>query len=327
VKRLISLGVPAQGAMNTFATMSEGWGEFKNYMAGGIDTIRRVIFSFPSIYELLPSYSKCCRIGNEGNYTDFDPTDLEIWRTNDWLPPEYRGVRIAVVEKALGDARRLRTIMREPLPASVELTAIAGDRFGTYLYLYIDPGDRRWSKWRFSKNRGDGTVPLWSAANWTADTSNLGDSLPAFVDHATIFDDQWIINLLQRKLNSVSGPPPVSGRTVPIAVTKSGNSVEISLVDARFDPPIAFSGSMAQLYLTITVADEVQRDDLAPRVLLESPSGKEDVTVRETTTDSDLQRRILQFVGSVRLNEAGGHAARITVPGVGTYTRDILVVE
>jgi pimeloyl-ACP methyl ester carboxylesterase len=245
VKRFISLGVPSYGAMNAFATMSEGWGEFKNFMAGGIDAIRRVIFSFPSVYELLPSYDKCCRIGNETAYTPFDPTDVSVWKANDWIPFEHRGTRLALVEKAFRDARRIHSIMRQPLPVDVEVTLIAGDRFGTYLYLYVDPNDRRWTNWRFSKNRGDGTVPLWSAASL-----NVADSLPAFVDHATIFDDKWIVIKLQRMLNKASGPPPVSSPTIPLAVTKSGNPVEVSLIDAWFEPPIVFSGGDAQLHLS-----------------------------------------------------------------------------
>ena len=101
VARFFSLGVPARGSMNSFATMSGGWGEFQNFMAGGIGAIRRVVFSFPSLYELLPSYEKCCRFGNEDNYSTFDPTDAKVWIDNDWIPAEHRGPRFALIEKAM----------------------------------------------------------------------------------------------------------------------------------------------------------------------------------------------------------------------------------
>jgi pimeloyl-ACP methyl ester carboxylesterase len=322
VKRFISLGVPAQGAMNAFAIMSEGWGQFKNLMAGGIATIRRVVFSFPSLYELLPRYDNCCRIGDETTYAPFDPTDVNVWKANGWIPPEHGGPKLALVEKAFGDAQRLRELMRQPLPDSVEVTLIAGDRFGTYLYLYVDPNDRRWTKWRFSKNRGDGTVPLWSAANL-----NVGDSLPAFVDHATIFDDKWITIKLQRMLNKKSGPPPVSAPSIPLALSRTGNPVEVSLIDVSFEPPIVFSGEEAQFHLSISVVDEVQRDELSPAVWLDGPSGKMDLVLRNATTNADLERRVLKFFASPRLTDAGPHSVRINVPGVGTYTKDVLVLE
>src|SRR5262249_35599423 len=134
VKRLISLVVPSRGSMNSLAEMTNGWGGFENFLAGGITTIRRVMFSFPSLFELFPSYAHCCRIGKQGDkdFEDFDPTDSALWQLGDWIPPEHRsGVRLANVVQALANARKLKLILSEPLPSQVEhleQTIIAGDR-------------------------------------------------------------------------------------------------------------------------------------------------------------------------------------------------------
>jgi hypothetical protein len=50
-----------------------------NWSSWGATHVFARVFSFPSVYELLPSYNDCCRIGDETKYTPFDPTDFAIW--------------------------------------------------------------------------------------------------------------------------------------------------------------------------------------------------------------------------------------------------------
>jgi hypothetical protein len=310
--------------MNSFATMSAGWGEFQNFLAGGLGTIRRVVFSFPSLYELLPSYEKCCRFGDEDKYTTFDPADAKVWTDNDWIPAEHRGARLALIEKAMSQAKRLRTLMRQPLPANIEVTMIAADRFSTHYYLYVDPEKRNWTSWRFSKARGDGTVPVWSAANKDDD---IGDSLPAFVDHATIFNDKWIVSLLERKLNRRGDPPPVSGQGAPRVATKSGKTAGLVLVDATFEPPVAVLGDQTRFDLIVSLADRIEQDDLAPLVSLQTPSEQRDLVLQNVTTQTDLERRVLKFTTSFEAKDSGPHSALISFSGAALYSKDILVVD
>jgi pimeloyl-ACP methyl ester carboxylesterase len=77
VARFISLAVPSRGSMNALAEMTNGWGGFENWLAGGIGDIRRVMFSFPSLYELFPGYDDCCRLDDQyraGSPTSIQPT-------------------------------------------------------------------------------------------------------------------------------------------------------------------------------------------------------------------------------------------------------------
>jgi pimeloyl-ACP methyl ester carboxylesterase len=324
VKRFIALGVPAHGAMNSLATMSAGWGDVQNFLAGGLDTVRRVIFSFPSLYELFPSYEDCCRLGHEKEFKAFDPTDAGVWKAGDWIPSEHRsGARLALFEGALASARQLRLLMHEPLPPTVEQTLFAGDYFGTYLYFYVDPANRSWTKWRFSKNRGDGTVPYWSAA-----PEGAGRRLPSFSDHPTIFSDKWVLKTLELMLNANEKLPPISGpANVALALSKSGKELEVFLVDASFDPPIAAAGDLARLDLSIRFADRVGRDDVLPAVVLEGPSETKPLAVENVTTGADLDVNVLRFVAPIETRDPGAYSARITVPGMRPYTRDMLVLD
>src|SRR5262249_18464333 len=66
-------GTPFLGSMSTLGTLSEGWGTIPNWLAGGIDTIRRTALSFPSLLELLPRYRECCSFKRaENQYLSID---------------------------------------------------------------------------------------------------------------------------------------------------------------------------------------------------------------------------------------------------------------
>ena len=60
-------------------------------------------------------------------------------------------------------------------------------------------------------SRGDGTVPVWSAVNNFTPPNPLAGSEPSFVEHATIFADDWVINKLSREFVE-NLPAPGAGR-------------------------------------------------------------------------------------------------------------------
>ncbi|MGX9146459.1 lipase/acyltransferase domain-containing protein [Mesorhizobium sp. 128a] len=326
VARFISLAVPSRGSMNALAEMTNGWGGFENWLSGGIGTIRRVMFSFPSLYELFPSYDHCCRFGRpvQGGFTEFDPTDAKLWQAGDWIPPEERtGPRLANVLQDLDNARKLKAILRQPLPPTIEQTLIAGDKFSTNLYLYVDPNVRTWEHWHFSQSVGDGTVPLWSAANsdWP------GQSLPAFTDHATIFDDKGVVNKLQRMLNKNAGPPPIAMASLPLARTASDRLVEISMVKAEFDKSVVKAGDGARLTISIVFVDPIAKGDLQPNLMLSDPTGSQQLPVQDTTSVTDEANRTLSFSASVSTSPPGAYSVRISIPGMGgAYSRDIVAL-
>jgi hypothetical protein len=284
------------------------------------------MFSFPSLYELFPGYDHCCRFGRpvQGGFTDFDPTDPKLWQAGDWIPPEERtGPRLAAVLQGLNNARKLKALLRQPLSPTIEQTLIAGDKFSTNLYLYVDPTDRTWEHWHFTESVGDGTVPLWSAANsdWP------GRSLPAFVDHATIFDDKLVVNLLQRMLNKNAGPPPIAIASLPLARTTSDRLVEISIVKAEFDKSVVNAGVGDRLTISIVFVDRIAKGDLQPSLMLNDPTGPHQLPVKDTTSALDEANRTLSFSAAVSTSLPGAYSVRISIPGMGgAYTRDIVAL-
>lgn len=326
VVRFISLAVPSRGSMNALAEMTNGWGGFENWLAGGVGTIRRVMFSFPSLYELFPNYDHCCRFGRPvpGGFTDFDPTDAKLWEAGDWIPPEERtGARLAAVRQGLDNARRLKIILRQPLPSGIEQTLIAGDKFSTNLYLYVDPNDRTWERWHFTQSVGDGTVPLWSAAN----SDSPGQSLPAFVDHATIFDDKWVVNRLQRMLNKNAGPPPIAITSLPLARTVADRLVEISMVKAELDKSVVKAGDGDHVTISIVFVDPIEKGDVQPSLIMNDPTGAHQLPVQDTTSTADEANRTLSFSAAIKTSLPGAYSIRISIPGMGgTYTRDLVAL-
>src|SRR5262249_52490336 len=153
------------GSMNALATLSDGWGTIANLLAGGLDSIRNTVFSLPAFYELFPRYDSCCRIGSESQFESVDILNYEVWRQQDWMPPQFASGAGAISAKANFDrAAKLRELFRNRQVPGVEQVIVAGDAFATRYYLYAARQDPSWHNWRFSSSRGDGTVPVWSAA-------------------------------------------------------------------------------------------------------------------------------------------------------------------
>lgn len=298
VRKALYLGTPFLGSMNALATLTDGWGVFANYIAGGIDVIRRTMLSFPALYELFPRYGKACRFGDRRSYTAFNVYDPAHWNAYDWLPEEYRdgGQRAAAFRENLARADRLASIVSRSVPGVEELR-IAGDHQDTRLYLYVDRDRPGWRNWTFSSSRGDGTVPLWSAAN--AASGDLAGALPSFVEHATIFRDEWVKTVLLREL-VVTAPPLVNARTSDI-MTSGGSAERLEVLDAQLDPPIAAPGTVVRLVVTLRFpadAGIVRGDVSCPTARIAGTSALVEALV-DVTEDAGLAEKKLTFVANL----------------------------
>ena len=310
--KIIYMATPFRGSMNSFATLSEGWGWF-NVMAGGIETIRRVALSFPSLYELLPTYEHCCRLGTPQRYTDLDILKASTWRDRNWLPPEYAasGARAHVFDLGLDRARQIGTLMRTAIPDVPELR-FAGDVIATPLWLYVNPAGKDWHSWSFRRERGDGTVPVWSANNNFKTTEG---SDPSFAEHATIFEDKWLANKLASEL--VGGPPPPVAAELVEEITTNDGVKRLALLRSKLDPPLVLPGATTKLNVTLDFADDVM-----PGIVEPSASVRDEHTVKlkmiETTTQTSAMARRLTFVREIRApREEGTYRIDINVPSKG----------
>ena len=295
VNKIVFLGTPFLGSMNAFATLSEGWGGFQNIIAGGLDTIRNTAFSFPAIYELLPSYENCCRIGTRTDYTAVDPTDPKVWRQYGWLPAEYdTGALANYLNDRLARTREVHDIMRKPFPSGFNAVKVVSDTFATNLYLLVPRSNPSWKNWTFVKARGDETVPAWSAAN---NTSTLEGTTPSFSVHATIFNDRTIQSILERELLDVMMPRTARLRALP---TASGPFKPFEFIDVALDPDAVPIGQSIKVRLAITWLEPSRRGDYNPRAVLKGPGANTSITFIETTTDDDIARRLLVFEGELK---------------------------
>jgi pimeloyl-ACP methyl ester carboxylesterase len=295
IRKIVFLGTPFEGSMNALATLSEGWGSFKNRFAGGIEAIRRVVLSFPAMYELFPRYDTCCRMGSETSFNPFNLFDSQLWLDNDWLPPEYRsGVRLIRFKEDLTRAQTLRSILAKPSP-EVEKVMVAGDAFATSLYLYVQRDNRSWKNWRFSKSRGDGTVPVWSAAE---NFGTLAGTRPSFAEHATIFTDQGVKNVLLRELVS-NMPPPVATSGALFRLVTAGGTKDVNLIDIGVQPQTTAPGTTVQLSVSVEFAQSVGRGDFLPTAHYLGPDGPVLLKLAEMTSDQDLVARRLTFAAPI----------------------------
>jgi hypothetical protein len=208
------------------------------------------------------------------------------------LPPEYRsGDRAAFFDQSLANAKRLHATFRAK-PANVEEVRIAGAAKATRLYLYVPPQQPSWKDWRITADDlGDGTVPIWSAANG----AELAGTDPSFSVHATIFDDKWVAEKIKRELVPVP-PPPVAGRVFNAVSTQDGIR-EIELVDSEVVPAVADAESHVLLRIEARFKQAVTRESFYPSVFLVTATRDIPVVLTDTSTPNDIASRVMRFEG------------------------------
>jgi pimeloyl-ACP methyl ester carboxylesterase len=228
VNKIVYFGTPFLGSASTLGTLSEGWGSFSNRLAGGMDKVREVAISFPGFLELLPRYDHCCFVRNaNGSRRDIDIFDAEQWKAMNWLPNLIKTspTRFAVFKANLERSKMLNVLLGATPPGVTEVR-FAGDAQPTRVYFAVRDGATSPSSdtWLFTKDKGDGTVPVWSAARNPAFNS-LAGALISFSEHATLFDDTWAKDELKHELLAITPVrrEPISGRGHPvISVTAEG---------------------------------------------------------------------------------------------------------
>jgi hypothetical protein len=247
-----------------------------------------------------------------------------FWKSQGWLPSEYQGGdAFKALQDAMDRAKDLHQLVAKALPSEVQQVFFAGDLISTKLYLYVDPSKPSWDHWSYSNSVGDGTVPIWSAA-----PAGISTSLPSFSDHATIFDDQYVVDTLKRLLNCNSVPPLIAATNLRLARTANDDIVGVSTIDVESNQTGARVGSQIELSITITMVDQIAAGQLSPGVVVTGPNGTVPTSLSETTTPADVGARVLRY--SVKFDAAipGSYSSRVTIPGVsGSYTRDVFAIS
>jgi len=207
IHTIFYMGTPFLGSANTFGAIAEGWGTIENVIAGGKNTIRQAILSFPSFLELLPRYENCCYVREVSNEQRFlDIFQVRTWAQLNWLPiSQIDYANNSAFAANLQRAASLNEFTIGPAQHGIREVRVAGDAHSTKLYLGMLASNTRPEGWVFTKAGGDGTVPKWSAAD-NLGFDSLAGTLQSFGEHATIFDDKWVQDELMRELTN-DGPP------------------------------------------------------------------------------------------------------------------------
>jgi len=170
VRRLITMGTPHRGSAKMLETLDEGWGFWRNLAAGGLGTVRETVLTFPSIYELMPSYRDCCALGPPGSAPSREISDHKLWQSMPWLPTSLKGANgTAFLQRTLGNLVRMKEITADPIPEGVRFYPLCSALFDTLLQVYWDPSSGGIS--HRVTGKGDGTVHIRSAANDRLETA------------------------------------------------------------------------------------------------------------------------------------------------------------
>lgn len=319
VSKLVTLGTPHLGSVETFWTFRNGLGSLKNFVVGGDELVRKTVFSFPSMYELLPTYDNCCIVGapDDADRTPTNILDFETWIRYKWIPAGFEGETARKqIEKFLRSAAQLHELIVSPQPVGVKFIKIGGDLFKTYTRVYVDKSSGKPLRW--DQFGGDGTVPLISAA-----ANNLEDTDPAIHVHATIFNDEHVKLKLRRVLTRYNplekyAYQPVEG----FVEAGAGKLTRVQAINITFGDDYQLAKGNGSLKVTL------EGDDYS------AVSG---VNVRAWIDDAAMQGPALAFQQDSTTGEymaqyvtpekVGIHTVFVDIPGLGRFEENFVVLD
>ncbi len=251
VHNLILMGTPSFGSAKIFQNLRDGFDHWPNAWSGGLDEIQRTILSFPSTYELLPTYRDCCGFTRNGdaNHARYeDILDPSIWKRFSWLPADLRaGPRSDATATYLADAKRLKVLMQSPISTNPDETPRIHYIGNGFLYT--------WSRVFFDEQTGaivgsvlrpgDGTVLLFSATN-----GNPGQVQVSHKEHELVFmgvDPELVINAVLANRNWTAGSVEFS-QTLEDA---QGKKFRVESAGLSLSPRAAEPGGSIKLRLNL----------------------------------------------------------------------------
>lgn len=266
VKRFITAGTPWEGSVRVFELLETGYGP-ANRLVGGLGLVRRTLLSFPSIYELVPTYEGCCS-QDAGSGGAVDPRQPGTWPALGWQAAPDGTPDPALVSR---HRARLAEIVATPLPAGVEGAATIGVDQRTAESVRLRPGDGGWRVDIKTGWSGDGVVvPASSRAGG-------GSVYPtSFSNHQAILSDPDVQDFVLAALRS--GPEQALA-AVPVRPrdameTLSGRLVALVGVAVTTDAPVLATGEAARVRVILRLA-ELDPADPADIVLqAEHPDGR-----------------------------------------------------
>lgn len=266
VNSLITAGSPLRGSVRIFQMLEKGWGK-ASVIVGGVDDFRRILLSFPSIFDLMPSYDGCC----EGDFLTTNAIDVA--RTEAWTDLNWDGVDPGTLpDLADAEFRRLsvRALADTPLP----------DGVGEALVIGVD--QRTPSS--YTLTTGDGPARLNYETSWQGDGTVMTDSAlladrvtfrTSFASHGAILNEasvqDFVLTALKQGAGQAVREVPVRERSTILATL--GEAVELVGVGLTTDQPLYRTGTAARATVHIRLGEVRTLDPARFNLRLTRPDG------------------------------------------------------
>jgi hypothetical protein len=102
--------------------------------------------------------------------------------------------------------------------------------------------------------------------------------------------------------------------------------VEISLVTAELSRTVVVAGEQTELTISLTSNDPLTQGELIPRITIGGLGSPPNAPSQDVTTAEDLKNRTVRFIAVVKTTTPGAYPVQISVPGMGTYTKDVIAL-
>jgi pimeloyl-ACP methyl ester carboxylesterase len=326
IETLTMLGTPHLGSASIFQRLKNGFENWPNSWSGGLAEIQRTILSFPSTYQLLPTYPYCCGFSDAADEQTAQYVDIlapSTWARFTWLPQEFKeGAGAEFLYRSLADTRKLKALISEPIlkdQTGQRLSFIANGFLDTWsrVFFHATTGNITGNTLR----PGDGTVLLHSASNGIPRQFQASSR-----EHALVFSGPEAELALKTVLSDTkwfNAKDEYFTRTLRDA---DNNRVDVTHVSMTLEPRLVPPNSAISLSLTLKGSSAVEKLKLTHLVaqLLR------DETVLESRPlddgSSELGGRTVRFEFRAP-KEPGPYVVRLTLPGVETFDMIFAVLD
>jgi pimeloyl-ACP methyl ester carboxylesterase len=326
VNNLLFFGTPHLGSAKIFQRLRDGFENWPNALSGGLVEIQKTILSFPSTFQLLPTYNECC-----GFSTSSDPVtanyvnilDPAVWRRFSWLPDEYKtGPRKDSLARQLKEAADLGALMRQSIFANPNsfgnVHFVANGFVDTWSRVFFDPATGKIIG--NTRSPGDGTVLLFSATN-----SDPGRVQISLKEHELVFGGREPELILTAVL---SGQQWTAGSAGFTQVLRDAQNIKYRIEAASLDisPRVVSPGDQVTVRWTIRGEDTI-RDAMLSNVRLDVIGDDKQIgAISSVDVARDIGSR--SFEGKfVAPSTAGSYQVQLDMPGLETLDAIFAVIQ
>ena len=316
IQNVVLLGTPHLGSAKIFQRLKEGFDHWPSTWSGGTTEIQRTILSFPSTYQLLPTYSECCGFSAAADpvhaqYVDI--LDPAVWARFKWLPPEYQsGKGLDFLSKSLQTARELKSLLANPIirdqSGYSRVHFVANGFLDTWSRVFFDPKDGNIVG--HTTSPGDGTVLLFSATNGSPPLVQVSER-----EHELIFDGREPALVIRLALEGVTLHSGTSGFAQHV-LDAQHNSFEVTDASVQLEPRAVPPGGPVSVTLALKGPSKLQSavfSNLTATLMRDDKVAVETRILKEETAEPEVRVLKQEFRAPI---EPGAYTVKVAVPGI-----------